>query len=102
MTVAVRPESAEVPASYAGYVGKIRDGEDLMAVLAGTMRTRARSTSSSSATIWATAVSIPWPISTLPENTSTIPSARRRNHCDRRRLVCRLPGSVCALPLSTM
>jgi len=35
MTVAVRPESAEVPASYAGYVGKIRDGEDLMAVLAG-------------------------------------------------------------------
>jgi uncharacterized damage-inducible protein DinB len=35
MTLAVRPESAEVPASYAGYVGKIRDGEDLMAVLAG-------------------------------------------------------------------
>src|SRR5262245_47185047 len=33
MTVAVRPESAEVPASYAGYVGKVRDGEDLMAVL---------------------------------------------------------------------
>ena len=47
----------------------------LMAVLAGTMRTRARSTSSSSATIWATAVRMPWPISTLPENTSTMPSA---------------------------
>jgi DinB superfamily len=33
MTVAVRPESAEVPAGYAGYVGKIRDGEDLMTVM---------------------------------------------------------------------
>jgi hypothetical protein len=33
MTVAVRPESAEVPAGLAGYVGKIRDGEDLLTVL---------------------------------------------------------------------
>ena len=33
MTVAVRPESAEVPASYAGYVGKVRDGEDLMGLM---------------------------------------------------------------------
>ena len=35
MTVAVRPDSAEVPASYAGYVGKVRDGEDLMGLMEG-------------------------------------------------------------------
>jgi hypothetical protein len=33
MTVAVRPDSAEVPPGLAGYVGKVRDGEDLMALL---------------------------------------------------------------------
>jgi hypothetical protein len=33
MTVAVRPDAAEVPSGYAGYVGKIRPGEDLMTVL---------------------------------------------------------------------
>jgi hypothetical protein len=33
MTVAVRPESAEVPPGLAGYVGKVRDGEDVMALL---------------------------------------------------------------------
>jgi hypothetical protein len=34
MTTVVRPEAGEVPQSYAGYVAKIRDGEDVMAVLA--------------------------------------------------------------------
>lgn len=34
MTTAVRPEAAEVPQFCAGYVAKIRDGEDIMAVLA--------------------------------------------------------------------
>jgi DinB family protein len=33
MTVAVRPEPAEVPPGLAGYVGKVRDGEDVMALL---------------------------------------------------------------------
>ena len=33
MTVAVRPEAAEVPAGYAGYVGKVRDGEDLLTLM---------------------------------------------------------------------
>jgi hypothetical protein len=33
MTVAVRPDAAEVPAGYAGYVGKVREGEDLMALM---------------------------------------------------------------------
>lgn len=33
MTVAVRPDAAEVPAGYAGYVGKVRDGEDLMTLM---------------------------------------------------------------------
>ena len=33
MTVAVRPESAEVPPGLAGYVGEVRDGEDVMALL---------------------------------------------------------------------
>ena len=40
--------------------------------------------------------------STLPENTSTTPSARRRSHFDNRRFDCRLPGSVISPPLSTM
>jgi len=34
MTAAVRPGAAEVPQSYAGYVARIRDEEDVMAVLA--------------------------------------------------------------------
>lgn len=33
MTVAVRPEAAEVPAGFVGYVGKVRQGEDLMALM---------------------------------------------------------------------
>jgi hypothetical protein len=33
MTVAVRPAAAEVPAGYAGYVGKVREGEDLMTLM---------------------------------------------------------------------
>ncbi|HKU61673.1 MAG TPA: DinB family protein [Gemmatimonadales bacterium] len=35
MTVAVRPDSAEVPPGLAGYVGKVRDGENVMALLEG-------------------------------------------------------------------
>ena len=35
MTVAVRPDSAEVPPGLAGYVGKVRDGEDVMGLLQG-------------------------------------------------------------------
>jgi hypothetical protein len=33
MTVAARPDPAEVPAGYAGYVGKVREGEDLMGLM---------------------------------------------------------------------
>jgi uncharacterized damage-inducible protein DinB len=33
MTVAARPDPVEVPAGYAGYVGKVRVGEDLMALM---------------------------------------------------------------------
>jgi len=33
MTVAVRPEAAEVPPGLAGYVSKVRDGEDVLALL---------------------------------------------------------------------
>jgi DinB superfamily len=33
MTVAIRPEAAEVPAGFAGYVGKVREGEDLMTLM---------------------------------------------------------------------
>jgi hypothetical protein len=33
MTVAVRPDSAEVPPGLAGYVGKVKDGEVVMALL---------------------------------------------------------------------
>jgi hypothetical protein len=35
MTVAVRPEPAEVPPGLAGYVGKVRDGEEVLALLDG-------------------------------------------------------------------
>jgi hypothetical protein len=34
MTTAVRPGASEVPPSYAGYVARIRDEEDIMSVLA--------------------------------------------------------------------
>jgi DinB family protein len=34
MTVAARPDPAEVPPGLAGYVGKVRDGEDPLALLA--------------------------------------------------------------------
>ena len=69
----------------------------LRAVVAGSMRTRPMSTSSSSAAICAKAVRMPWPISTLPGVTSTKPSARIRSHRDRRGLARRLTGS-CGRP----
>ena len=55
--------------------------------------TRASGTSSSSAAIWASAVTMPWPSSTLPVNTVTLPSALMRSQASSVRLVCRLPGS---------
>ena len=55
--------------------------------------TRASGTSSSSAAIWASAVTMPCPSSTLPVNTVTLPSALMRSQASSMRLVCRLPGS---------
>jgi hypothetical protein len=55
--------------------------------------TRASGTSSSSAAIWASAVTMPCPSSTLPVNTVTLPSALMRSQASSVRLVCRLPGS---------
>ena len=46
----------------------------LVGVPVATMRIRAMSTSSSSAAIWASAVTMPWPISTLPGLSCTKPS----------------------------
>ena len=48
----------------------------LRSVAAEVIRTRPTSTSSSSAAICASAVRTPWPSSTLPDRTSTVPSAR--------------------------
>ena len=53
---------------------------------------RARSTSSSSATICASAVVMPCPSSTLPVNTVTAPATSIASHASSWRLVCRLPG----------
>ena len=57
-----------------------------------TMVMRPGSTSSSSAAICISAVTAPWPISTLPVQTVTLPSAPICSQASSRRLVCRLPG----------
>src|SRR4030088_2472717 len=56
--------------------------------------TRPSGTSSSSAAIWASAVTMPCPSSTLPVNTVALPSASMRIQASSMRFVCRLPGSV--------
>ena len=56
------------------------------------MRTRASATSSSSAAIRASAVTIPWPSSTLPVKTVTVPAASMRSQVSRSGLRCRLGG----------
>ena len=58
------------------------------------MRTRATSTSSSSAATCASAVITPWPSSTLPERTSTMPSGRTRSQSPRRGLAASEGGST--------
>ena len=54
---------------------------------------RASGRSSSSAAIWASAVRMPWPSSTLPVKTVAVPSALMRIQPSSLRLFCRLPGS---------
>src|SRR5260221_185536 len=54
--------------------------------------TRPSGTSSSSAAIWASAVTMPCPSSTLPVNTVTLPSALMGNQASSLRWGCRLPG----------
>src|SRR5882757_6948696 len=58
------------------------------------MWTRPSGRSSSSAAIWASAVKMPCPSSTLPVDTVALPSASMRIQASSMRLVCRLPGSV--------
>src|SRR5437016_2694426 len=55
--------------------------------------TRPSGRSSSSAAIWASAVTMPCPSSTLPVHTVALPSAPMRIQASSMRLVCRLPGS---------
>src|SRR6266550_684872 len=62
----------------------------LAAVDARTIRTRPISTSSSSAAIWASAVTMPCPISTFPGETVTWPSAENRTHDDSTGFAARL------------
>src|SRR5713226_6162224 len=66
----------------------------LTAVDARTICTRERSTSSSSAAIWASAVTMPCPISTLPGETITCPSDENRIHDDSTGLAARLTGRL--------
>ena len=54
---------------------------------------RASGRSSSSAAIWASAVRMPCPSSTLPVKMVAVPSALMRIQPSSLRLLCRLPGS---------
>ena len=65
----------------------------LAAVEARTIRMRERSTSSSSAAICASAVTMPCPISTFPGETVTHPSAENFSHDDSFGFAARLTGS---------
>src|SRR5262245_10843896 len=56
--------------------------------------TRASGRSSSSAAICLSAVRMPWPSSTLPVKTVTVPSALTRIQPSSLRLVCKLPGRL--------
>ena len=66
----------------------------LPAVDARTICTRPISTSSSSAAIWASAVTMPCPISTLPGETITCPSGENRTHDDSTGFAARLTGNL--------
>src|SRR6195256_4370937 len=65
----------------------------LAAVDARTIWTRPISTSSSSAAIWASAVTMPCPISTFPGETLTWPSGENRTHDDSTGFAARLTGN---------
>ena len=65
----------------------------LVAVDARTICTRDKSISSSSAAIWANAVTIPWPISTLPGETVTCPVLENFSHDDSFGFAARLTGN---------
>src|ERR1700674_4539070 len=65
----------------------------LAAVEARHIRTRPVSTSSSSAAVWARAVTMPWPISTFPGETVTCPSGESRIHDDSTGFAARLTGN---------
>ena len=65
-------------------------------VSAAIIRTSATSTSSSSAAIWASAVRMPWPSSTLPTRTVTVPSVATRSQRDSRGLAASPAGRVAA------
>src|SRR6201991_1972551 len=66
----------------------------LPAVEARTICTRPISTSSSSAAIWASAVTMPCPISTLPAEITTCLSGEKRTHDDSNGLAPRLTGRL--------
>src|SRR5689334_3668500 len=66
----------------------------LAAVDARIICTRDRSISSSSAAICASAVTIPWPISTLPGETVTCPVLENLSHDDSFGFAARLTGSA--------
>src|ERR1700754_5020973 len=66
----------------------------LPAVEARTILTRPISTSSSSAAIWASAVTMPCPISTLPGEITTCPSGENRTHDESTGLAARLTGRL--------
>src|SRR3954469_10531679 len=59
-----------------------------------TMTIRSGATSSSSAAICAIAVTVPWPSSTLPEKTRTVPGGSMRTQRSRRGFALRLAGNI--------
>src|SRR5215472_14127960 len=84
--------SAE-PECWMDRLPEVTPSSGLLPVLTGATVTRASATSSSSAAIWASAVHTPWPYSTLPEYTVTLPSAGNESQDARRGLAARLTGS---------
>ena len=82
-----------LPESCTDRLPDVTPSLGLNAVLAGTMQIRDRSICSPSATICAKAVLMPWPKSTLPLRTKTVPSDWIDNQLASNGLAFRLVGS---------
>jgi hypothetical protein len=76
----------------------VRPSSGISPVAAGTTRSLANGTSSSSAAICAKAVAIPWPYSMRPKATRTRPSGSKLTQRSRRGFAASIPGIMPAAP----